>query len=138
MPEYTKTTGGYFYKTYKNGKSVRVSKAVYDRNKMIGGKNIIEINNPLITEEWKNNNQPSLLVRQPGFKLGLQNKVNPTEVNPTEAIPTKINLPRKKSLSSWFSLGNTQERQWLAEMNKFIKKVDKLCKTSISINNCLA
>ena len=38
MPQYIKTTGGYFYKTYKNGKSVRVSKDEYDRNnKIVGG-----------------------------------------------------------------------------------------------------
>jgi ankyrin repeat protein len=38
MPQYIKTTGLYFYKTYKNGKSVRVSKDEYDRNnKIIGG-----------------------------------------------------------------------------------------------------
>jgi hypothetical protein len=38
MPEYIKTTGGYFYKTYKNGKSVRVSKDEFDRNnKIVGG-----------------------------------------------------------------------------------------------------
>jgi hypothetical protein len=35
MPEYIKTTGGYFYKTYKNGKSVRVSKDEYERNNKI-------------------------------------------------------------------------------------------------------
>ena len=125
MPEYTKTTGGYFYKTYKNGKSVRVSKAVYDRNKMAGGQ-INTIDQHLLTDYW-NNKQPSnqgSLVRQPRFKGDLQNKVNPTEINPTEINPTKINPDRKKSISSWFSWGNTRKRQWLTEINNFINKVE--------------
>jgi hypothetical protein len=65
MPEYIKTTGGYFYKTYKNGKSVRVSKDEYDRNnKIVGGGW-----NPFSwgTTKSTRNNRGSLQ-RQKGFK----------------------------------------------------------------------
>jgi hypothetical protein len=65
MPEYIKTTGGYFYKTYKNGKSVRVSKDEYERNnKIVGGGW-----NPFSrgTTKSTGNNRGSLQ-RQKGFK----------------------------------------------------------------------
>lgn len=111
MSEYIKTTGGYFYKTYKNGKSVRVSKDEYNRNnKIVGGyfknnsrqnnsrQNILSSKNINLFKLLKLNNvRPLVIYLEKGYNPNIQNSENytplmvATDFNRTEHVKQLLN-----------------------------------------------